>query len=373
MKSLTSTHYLDASDSAQLYVSRETSVKRWFLLSLLLSTWMPMAFFISLGGLETENFSLAGIKTILLFLSTAHVPATLFFYTDKDFSQIIKSNKTRYIYLPLVLIISTGLVVAFASRTVQAYALLTFWAWQAYHYGRQNLGIYSFVSIAQKTKAPPRTERLALELCTICGVLGTFKVMGLGVAPKNLHGIFDALYQLGKYSFGIVIIYSIIIHLRNIKNSTLLKTLFFLTLVFFFLPIYLSDNINVTFFSYAIAHGLQYIIFMTVVTTILERDDSSRSVQLGNAIKLAGFILLGGLIFYGTEGLNKFEFIKSNAVFVKCLDFAFGAILGATMAHFVVDADAWRLRKIPQRAYMGKRFGFIFNAGDSVKPRLNTE
>lgn len=39
----------------------------------------------------------------------------------------------------------------------------------------------------------------------------------------------------------------------------------------------------------------------------------------------------------------------------------YGAFLGAVMAHFVLDADIWRLREPFQRAYMRARFHFVFD------------
>ena len=136
-------------------------VKPVFLVSLLLCTWLPMAFFLLSARLEGAMFGYAGTRTLLLFLGTAHVPATLFFYIDKDFSEIIRKHKARYIYFPILLTITTGLLFAFASTLVQAYILLAYWSWQAFHYGRQNLGIYSFVAIAQRGSAPSKNEKLS--------------------------------------------------------------------------------------------------------------------------------------------------------------------------------------------------------------------
>lgn len=107
------------------------------------------------------------------------------------FSEIIRKHKARYIYFPIVLTIATGLLFAFASSLVQAYILLMYWSWQAFHYGRQNLGIYSFVSIAQRGSAPSKYEKLVIDLGTWCGIIGTFKILGSGVAPGYLHKSFD--------------------------------------------------------------------------------------------------------------------------------------------------------------------------------------
>lgn len=359
MHSFFNAQNVSVAERAESLDSRRDVIKRVFLLSLLLSTWIPMAFFISIGQMENLNFNLEQIKVILLFLGGAHVPATLFFYTDKDFYTLIRENKVRYLYFPITLIIISGLLFAFSNPTVQAYLFLIFWAWQAYHYGRQNTGIYSFASIAQENRPPRRMEKLALELAAGCGILGTFKILGMGVAPPYLRGFFNHLYQIGYDSFLAVLIFSLYVFARNIRNSSLTKTLFFFTLIFFFFPIYLSNNINVTFFSYAVAHGLQYFIFMTVVS--INSEPSALRNRIGNVAKLIGLTLLVGFLFYHVADLKGVELIKNNVILAKSLDFVVGAVFGAPLAHFVIDAGAWRLSKSSPRVYMIKRFGFILD------------
>ena len=78
-------------------------------------------------------------------------------------------------------------------------------------------------------------------------------------------------------------------------------------------------------------------------------------------------------LFYHTDTFRGFELVKSNAFLVRSFDFVFGAVLGATMAHFVIDAGAWRLRERPQREYMSQRFGFMFNLKDSARAPLNLQ
>jgi hypothetical protein len=74
-------------------LTRNADLKRWFLVALLLSTGLPISFFILVAPSGTEGLGLTAIKTIFLFLGTAHVPATLLFYTDREFSGIIQSNR----------------------------------------------------------------------------------------------------------------------------------------------------------------------------------------------------------------------------------------------------------------------------------------
>lgn len=364
MNQLTSAHELDIREGALTENFARDTARQRFLFALLLSTWIPILFFFALAPLEQTSFSIRGMKSLFLFLGTAHVPATFFFYTDKSFSHIVRQHKARYLYFPLALTIAAGLLVAFCNITTQAYLFLVFWGWQAFHYGRQNLGIYSFTSIAQQTGAPRQLEKLAIDLATICGILGTFRILGIGVAPDYLHGTLSVLYELGKFGYFAVIIFAFFVYAKNFRRTTALKSVFFWTLVLFFLPIYLSNNINVTFLSYAIAHGMQYIVFMGIVSLNTEAGEGGKPGRYQNAMKLIGLMIVLGLIFYNVDAFRAFAFVKSNALLVRSFDFLFGAVLGATMAHFVIDAGAWRLSKQPQREYMSKRFGFVLKPTD---------
>src|SRR5258707_6994484 len=164
------------------------SGKRAFILALLLSTWVPMAFFFPLGKVATPSFSLNSFKTFLVFFGTAHVQATLFFYTDKGFLHLVRENKPRYVYLPLLLIVGTGLVFLLAGTLIQTYVLFFYWAWQAFHYGRQNVGVYAFVSISETAKSAPQPGWLCFEASTYCGMLRTVQGFGVWVAAMYLPG-----------------------------------------------------------------------------------------------------------------------------------------------------------------------------------------
>jgi hypothetical protein len=340
--------------------AKSAASKRWFLLSLLLSTWLPIAFFIFLAPSAGTGTALAGLKAVFLFLGTAHVPATLFFYTDKEFRPIIKERPLRYIYVPIFLTLATGVVLAVLGVAGSAFLLLAYWSWQAFHYGRQNWGMYAFASIAETGRSPRFEERLAIDGGTLLAIAGTFKILGTAVAPAYLHQTFDYLYQFGLITFIVVVAFSVVVYAKFFKQTTLLKTIFFFTAVFFFLPIFISTDNNIGFLSYAMAHGLQYVVFMTVISaTASEEPKHAHSYR--NMAKLSLFLILVGLAFWRVGDLREMEIVKDSWIYSRVADFLFGAVLGATMSHFVIDADAWRLRMEKQRAYMTKRFYFVFD------------
>jgi hypothetical protein len=245
-----------------------------------------------------------------------------------------------------------------------------YWSWQAFHYGRQNTGIYSFVSIAQRGTAPAKYERLVIDLGTWCGIIGTFRILGSAVASAYLHKPFDTLYWLATYAFVAVLVASMVVYVQNFRRTTPLLTIFYFTLVCFFLPVFLSTEVNIAFFSYAIAHGVQYILFMTVVSLNVNPHVSAKGFQAGNAVKLLFVTLVVGFVFYRAGDLKAVEFVTAHASLMRVVDFLIGAILGATMAHFVVDAGAWRLSQSLQRMYIGKRFAFVFDKAQGHKESL---
>ena len=367
MESLSAVHSLEVKGSTDGKVVQRSSVKRYFLLALLVSTWIPFVFFILLAPSNSGAGNFSAIKSVFLFLGTAHVPATLYLYRDPEFSGIIKNHRFRYIYAPILLAIVTGLLFVFLSRPSQAFILLMYWAWQAFHYGRQNIGLYAFASIAQTGKSPHKMEKLAINLGTILGILGTFKILGVEVAPSYLHGVFGSLYKIGFIAFAGVFVFSLIVYLKLYRDTTLFKTLFFFTSVFFFYPIFISTDVNIAFLSYAIAHGLQYIIFMTVISANEQRAGQTWAIPYRNIIWLLIFVLVVGFIFFRGGELREIQVIRDHAMFGRLAEFLFGAILGATMGHFVIDAGAWKLSKALQRGYITKRFNFIFDKESPVR------
>lgn len=335
-------------------------LRRWFLIGLLFATWLPIGFFLLLAPPASASGGLSNIRSIFLFLGTAHVPATFYFYIDKEFSSIRRSHPIRYFYVPLFLIIATGAVFAFASVTVQAFALLTYWSWQAFHYGRQNLGMYAFASIAETGRAPKRTEKIVIELATILAIVGTFKVLGSAVAPAYLHRSFDYLYHFGFIAFLAVTVFAVVVYIKYFQSTSVFKTAFYFTAVLFFLPVFISTDNNVGFLSYAIAHGLQYIIFMGVISAS-RSDEKLKASLYKNVTIFLVLLLLVGFAFWRVNDLREMEFIKANWTYARVADFFYGAVLGATMSHFVIDASAWRLSLAKQRSFITKRFYFVFD------------
>ena len=316
-----------------------------------------MAFFV---GVELFGAPHAGVQTtrsVLIFLGLVHVPVTLMLYVDRDFLRLVRASKARYIYLPIALIIGSGMIFTVGGVLLQACASLLLLGWQAYHYGRQNIGVYAFASMAQGWRPRP-AERRALDLTTACGVCGTFKVMGLESVPGYLQGVFDLLFRASYVAFIGVVLFGLYTYVKNRRDFPLGKAAFFFTLLLFFLPLFVSSGLDGAFYSYAMAHGVQYILLVAVLAMNLGATDGRRGVSAG-MIALATFMVLFGLAGARAADLKAVDWVNSHVIAAGIIDFAAGIGVGVTIAHFVVDAGAWRLSRPSARAYMTKRFAFL--------------
>src|SRR6266849_5783600 len=102
------------------YSSESVRLQRWlFTLALLLTTWIPMLFFVALGSVTKPTGGLGAVKAALLYVGGVHVADTLLLYLDKTFAPLLSENKVRYVYLPLALVLASGLIFTVGGAVVQ--------------------------------------------------------------------------------------------------------------------------------------------------------------------------------------------------------------------------------------------------------------
>ena len=129
----------------------------------------------------------------------------------------------------------------------------------------------------------------------------------------------------------------------------------------FFFPIFLWNNIDGAFFSYAIGHGIQYMVFMTVLSINIGKNGDRRDLSR-RMMAVCAFVVLVGMGGYYAADLKGSDWIGGSGMWSRSLDFLVGIGLGTTIAHFVIDAGAWRLSQSSTKDYVSKRFAFLFGA-----------
>ncbi len=274
-----------------------------------------------------------------------HVALTLYFYLDKEYQGYIKEHPAFYIYLPVAVILACGLFTLAFGKTGVVYLTIFYHAWLLFHYGRQNFGLMAFVCLSQGASPLGKVEKWAFQLAPIGAILGAHAVL------PEFKGALGS-YALLSWKTGIVIYGSALALLAyasivSRNRDGWLPRVFFLVLALFWLPTFLFDSYQKAIMGYAVAHALQYFIFM-YFSAAGNRDGARRGLLLLGMGAVVGWIILW--------------LSREKELWGPLLYFMLGAEFGLVMWHFIVDAGLWKLRQKWQRERVRERFAFIFPA-----------
>ncbi|MDA9265640.1 hypothetical protein N9P87_01150 [bacterium] len=321
----------------------------------LLLTALPYFFFpVVFAGSPAPNAET--VKQTILFLANAHIAVTLFFYWDARFRGIRQENPFRYKYLPITAIIGSGVVYT----CIPDSSLWIWWAfnivWQNWHFGRQSLGMYVLVSAdVEPGKRTGQTERIALNCSSIFGAIGVIWFVTDGV--DFWHNVSTQLRMFACYGTAAIAFYCLI---WGIYRGFGAKRICFLVFtVLFFAPQFLTDNYAIGVLTYGVAHSLQYIFMMSIVAFNVKRAERMDGIDPSLITALIFFAILffgGSIITIRAEFGDLAQLALGSTLIAK---FVTGSMFGLVIAHFIVDAHAWRLRDRPQRDYILETMQFL--------------
>lgn len=273
-----------------------------------------------------------------------HVASTGWFYTDRTMLGFFASRPLRYFIVPCILVLGSAAVMQFVEPSITDYLIAVFVAWQLWHYQKQNVGLLSFVAAGSDGVSLSFWERRTLELAAIAGISGYYGVFHDGL--PNLSAEFGRLHQVGAVLYALVPIAFCIALVRSpALRANGLRIAFLSFGALFFLPTFIFPDGTSAILGYALAHGLQYVVFMGFVS-------------VGKKRPIVSFVVL---LVIATLG----SLILSKAMMGRQSSFPYGPALlgmffGITMSHFVLDAGIWRFREAFQRNYMRAKFYFVF-------------
>jgi hypothetical protein len=315
-----------------------------FLIAAAAATLLPLAIVPWADRLAPDSESALRLLVILNFIgANFHVATTGWFYTDAEMRPHFRAHPWRYLVVPAALIAGSAMAFELLPAPLRGWLLLGFLAWQLWHYQKQNVGLLSFVAAGTASGPLSVWERRTLMLSAIAAILGFFSLNPVGLTGWSVefawaHRLGGIVYLLSPVSLAITVVKVPALRANPLRLG------FLVIGAAFFLPTYLFDNATSATLGYAIAHGLQYLVFMAVVA-VKRRPLTSLAVM--GAIGAAGAMLLNAGIMAPDAGLA-----WGNALY--------GAFVGTVMAHFVIDAGIWRLREPFQRKYVRERFAFVF-------------
>jgi hypothetical protein len=327
-------------------VPARRSLRRLWLVATLTCTLSAFVVTIALAPPATESPTRA-LQWLLFVASSMHVASTGWFFTVPEVRRHAWRHPRRYVVAPVGLV-GVGVLAAVAlSPSRLDVALLAFFAWQFFHFQKQNLGMAALAGVSLGAGSVSRVERLAM-LVAGCAGIGALLVrpqllqLRLGV---HLPGMFVVCCV----TFAVAVVVGVTGLLRRpASRRPGSYAAVYLASLLFFLPVFVFANPYAAVAGLVVAHGGQYLVILGLVAAG-EREGASRAVSLGLFVNIA---LLGGL------ALNAASHLHGAAAFGRVL---FGGYLGLTMTHFVVDAGLWRLRDEFPREFLRSSVPYLLD------------
>jgi hypothetical protein len=300
--------------------------------------------------------------TWLLFLgSSVHVAATGFLYTLPEVREHATTNKGRYIYSCIALVIVTGCLASMFGPSQLDRLLLAYFSWQFFHFHKQNVGMAALAANAYGSGVITRAGRGTLLVAACAGILGL--VTRPGLLQLNVQVHLDTLHSIAVFAFVAAVGWGIQSRLtRPSADRPLGYSVVYLTSLGFFAPVFLFHSPYAAVAGMTIAHGLQYLLLVGMVA-------GGGSKGSGRVIALATFL---NIAIVGGIGLSVASHLHGGPVAER---FIYGVYLGLVMAHFVVDAGLWRLRDPFARAFLSKRLPYLVspNVPRPVRPVIDRQ
>jgi hypothetical protein len=283
-----------------------------------------------------------GLAWLLFVGSSAHVAATGWLYTLPEVRAYARQHPARLVRVPAALIAASAAAAAFISPALIAWCLLPYYAWQFFHFQKQNVGMAALAASVRAVPSPRPAERRAMMTAGYAGIAALVArpdLLQLGIGRDPLA----PLYRAAAVVFAGALVAGVAALARRPAGDRAgWFCVIYLISLGFWIPAFVFSSPYAAVGGMTIAHGLQYLLLVGMVA-------AGNGQGHGRAVRLA---VLCNIALAGGALLSAASHLHGAAPAGRLL---FGAYLGAAMAHFVIDAGLWRLRDPFPRAFLASR------------------
>ena len=309
---------------------RERAGRSQFAVGLALATFAPLLL-APLVAPAVGSTPSQVLGTLVVVGYAGHIAVTGWLWTVPDVRTMVCTRRARLIAVPAMVVIVSALVSVATTGRVLRVLLVVFFAWQFFHFQRQNLGLVRL--LCKKWTAEPLTSIesnlvTAAGLCGIVVVVVRPQLLGLpGVPSGSISAVAVPLAQVGMATCAVLSVVA-----ATSSGRPLPVVVAHIAAAIFMGPVFLFHTPGAAVTGMVIAHGLQYL------WVVGWRSHASRCGESGGGWRIALGIVavaaIGGAILEAASELH-----GRNAVPFRLV---YGAYLGVVMAHFVIDAQIWR-------------------------------
>lgn len=283
------------------------------------------------------------LGSLLVVGASMHVAATLLLFQFAEVRRHAGGHPRRYVFAPVTLVVIGALTASLLPTSTLRYPLLAYFGWQFTHYQKQGLGIAALAASSYRVSGLSIAER---RLILAAGWVSVARLMLnpslLQLPPTALRSV-HTLNLLAAVAFAIVAAAGVVMFARRDgRHRPPGVVAAYLLALLFPLPMFLFTSPYPAVAGMTIAHGLQYLVLVGMVTVgpATARPTAERLLML-----------LTGVLFVGVA-LNLASHLHSGGPIARA---GYGAYLGLVMTHFVVDAGLWRLSDEFPRRFLTSR------------------
>ena len=207
------------------------------------------------------------VAAALIIIAATHVAATAYLLTDAEVRAFCRAHPIKMIAMPLGLIAGALALFSLVSGAAATACFMPFFAYQAWHFGVQNIGVSTFISLRERGHALARCDKILIKCGVAAGVLGVLRSMSAVFPAADLGAtamsVVDAAYFCGSLAAAALAVGALWRAVQIARNGHLLSATAVGLSVCFLFPMYVSHDYMLGYVSFSVAHGLQYLIFLT--------------------------------------------------------------------------------------------------------------
>jgi hypothetical protein len=381
---LSSTQSLTADNSsAAKLAGSQLALKKLFGWTLFFATALPS--FLALLNLFSINQANALAK-LIIFVAGIHVPMTTYLFFDPAIRTQMRNSPLKFIAVPTALFAICVAVFLWNTPDIMeekavflTYFLIAILAWNFWHFGKQNIGVYAYFRLSQSAGGMLPIEKQlinvgaflgALSACFLAPVFGYQTLYARSVNLDLLDQISGYVGVFGKYLQIGLAVFTVIHIVRNLSRFDAKSALMFYLCVNFYLPAYLSIGSQRWlgfFMSSTAAHGAQYMLFLLfhsyyarhAIPTTARAFDASFVTIRRYLIIFVVLCLIAGDVFswHIITPIYHFADKATDAYFMSVVT---GLATGMLVTHFWLDSFFWKFTKKESRDWILARYSFLF-------------
>jgi hypothetical protein len=301
--------------------------------------------------------SLMATLSIMGTLSATHVCATAYLLFNPKEYEGVRSPLVVLIAIPALLLVTTFAMLIAAPLWATMIFMLLYIHYGMWHFGRQNLGVFSFVSRISLKRPMSRFERSTIMAGVIAGMAAAYSVFAPALMldqkafPFDLSVVnapFSDLWYVGAAIMAALVPTSLYYAYRYRSKFEPYTLATYLASVFFYLPIFVSTNPLFTLTVWTVAHGLQYIVFLGF-------HAAGKPKPVPSVVFLAVSVLAGYLIWKLCGRMQAGNDADATKIAVATLS-------ALTLVHYWVDQFLWKFNTPARRVWLAQHYSFLVPA-----------